>query len=49
MRRAYTRHLLTTEQINTVKPLLDTLAPKLNAYRNAILKKTRQPPPPNNQ
>jgi four helix bundle protein len=45
LRRAHTRQLLTTEQINTLKPLLDILAPKLNAYRNAILKKT---PPTNN-
>lgn len=42
LRRAHTRQLLTTDQINVLKPLLEILAPKLNAYRNAILKQTRQ-------
>ncbi|MUH01668.1 four helix bundle protein [Scytonema sp. UIC 10036] len=32
LRRAYTRKLLTTEQIDKLKPILDELSPKLNAY-----------------
>ena len=32
LRRAHTRQLLTTEQMNTLKPLVNELAPKLNAY-----------------
>jgi four helix bundle protein len=36
LRRAYQRQLLTDEQINQLKPLLDQLAPKLNAYLNSI-------------
>lgn len=41
LRRAHTPQLLTNDQITTLKPLIDTLAPKLNAYRNAIVNKTR--------
>jgi len=47
LRRAYHRKLLTAEQIATLKPLLDELAPRLNAYLNSI-GKTKPPPPPNN-
>ncbi|NEP62269.1 MAG: four helix bundle protein [Symploca sp. SIO2G7] len=36
LRRAYTRNLLTTTQINTLQPLIDELAPKLNAYLKSI-------------
>ncbi|MEM1368803.1 MAG: four helix bundle protein [Cyanobacteria bacterium P01_H01_bin.15] len=36
LRRAQARNLLTTHQIQTLKPLIEKLAPKLNAYRNAI-------------
>ncbi len=36
MRLAYTRNLLTVEQINTLKPIIDELSPKLNAYLNSI-------------
>lgn len=36
LRRAYKRNLLTTEQIDIIKPLIDELAPKLNAYANSI-------------
>jgi four helix bundle protein len=36
LRRAYTRQLLTDEQINTIKSIINELAPKLNAYLNSI-------------
>jgi four helix bundle protein len=36
LRRAYTRQLLSGKQINSIKPLVDELAPKLNAYLNSI-------------
>lgn len=36
LRRAYNRHLLTDEQINLLKPIIDELSPKLNAYLNSI-------------
>jgi four helix bundle protein len=32
LRRAYTRKLLTSEQIDKLRPILDELSPKLNAY-----------------
>lgn len=39
LRRAYKRNLLTVEQITMLKPILDKLAPKLNAYANSIGRK----------
>ena len=36
LRRAYKRKLLNDKQIKSVKPLIDELAPKLNAYLNSI-------------
>ena len=36
LRRAYTRKLLTLEQINKIQPMIDELSPKLNAYINSI-------------
>jgi four helix bundle protein len=36
LRRAYNRKLLTGEQVNVLKPLLDELAPRLNAYLKSI-------------
>ncbi|WP_448268335.1 four helix bundle protein [Nostoc sp. DSM 114159] len=36
LRRAYTRKLLTTEQINAIKTIINELAPKLNSYLNSI-------------
>ena len=36
LRRAYRRDLLTDEQVAELKPLLDELAPRLNAYLNSI-------------
>ncbi len=36
MRLAYVRQLLTIEQVNILKPLIDELSPKLNAYLNSL-------------
>ena len=36
LRRAYKRNLLTKEQIERLKPLVDKLAPTLNAYLRSI-------------
>ena len=36
LRRAYTRNLLTKEQVNKLKPIIDELSPKLNAYLKSI-------------
>lgn len=36
LRRAYTRHLLTTEQIGQLQPLINELSPRLNAYLKSI-------------
>lgn len=36
LRRAFKRKLLTPDQTNRLKPMLDELAPKLNAYLNSI-------------
>ena len=36
LRRAYKRKLLTERQIEKLKPLIDELSPKLNAYLNSI-------------
>ena len=36
LRRAYTRNLLTKEQISKIQPIIDELSPKLNAYLNSI-------------
>ncbi|MFB2772770.1 four helix bundle protein [Pelatocladus sp. BLCC-F211] len=36
LRRAYSRKLLTTEQVETLKPIIEELAPKLNSYLNSI-------------
>lgn len=36
LRRAYKRNLLNDKQVKSVKPLIDELAPKLNAYLNSI-------------
>ncbi|AFY31700.1 four helix bundle protein [Calothrix sp. PCC 7507] len=36
LRRAYTRNLLTNEQIDATKTIIDELAPKLNSYLNSI-------------
>jgi four helix bundle protein len=36
LRRAYFRKLLTNQQIEAVKPLIDQLGPSLNAYSRSI-------------
>jgi four helix bundle protein len=36
LRRAHARHLITVEAVNSVKPMLDELGPKLNAYFRSI-------------
>jgi len=36
LRRAYRRSLLTKEQIDGLKPVIDELAPRLNAYLRSI-------------
>jgi len=41
LRRSFERHLLTTHQINTIKPIVDELAPKLNAYLKSIGRATQ--------
>lgn len=41
LRRAFKRNLLTTEQIEKLKPLIDKLSPTLNAYLNSIGKNSK--------
>jgi four helix bundle protein len=36
LRRAYKRNLLTADEIEKLKPVIDELAPKLNAYINSL-------------
>jgi four helix bundle protein len=36
LRRAYKRRLLDEKQVNSIKPLVDNLAPMLNAYLKSI-------------
>lgn len=36
LRRAFRRKLLTSAQIQTIKPLVDNLAPQLNSYLRSI-------------
>jgi four helix bundle protein len=36
LRRAFRRTLLSEAQVNRIRPLLDELGPKLNAYRNSL-------------
>jgi four helix bundle protein len=40
LRLACKRKLLTQEQINIIKPIIDELSPKLNAYLNSLKKKS---------
>ena len=54
LRRAHQRSLLNQEHVNTLKPILNQLAPTLNAYLNSIGKNkppttTDQPPPTNDE
>ena len=36
LRRAYCRHLLTKQQLDNLKPIIDELAPRLNSYLNSL-------------
>ncbi len=45
LRRAHARRLVTAEQVATLQPLLGELAPRLNAYLNAIGPVRRDTPP----
>jgi four helix bundle protein len=36
LRRAYRRDLLTLEEVDRLRPMMDELAPRLNAYLNSI-------------
>ena len=36
LRRAHSRHLLSNEAVKTIKPILDELGPRLNAYLRSI-------------
>jgi len=36
LRRAHNRHLLTSETIGKIKPIIDELSPKLNSYLRSI-------------
>ena len=36
LKRAYKRNLLTNDQVNHLSPLINELAPRLNAYLNSI-------------
>lgn len=36
LRRSYCRNLLTQQHLDRLKPIIDELAPKLNAYLNSI-------------
>jgi four helix bundle protein len=44
LRRAFKRKLLTSDQTARLKPMLDELAPKLNAYLNSIGSSSEQNP-----
>ncbi|MDB9535003.1 four helix bundle protein [Dolichospermum planctonicum CS-1226] len=36
LRQAYKRNLLTNEEVNKLKPIIEELSPKLTAYLNSI-------------
>ena len=40
LRLAYKRKLLNQEQTNRIKPIIDELSPKLNAYLNSLKRKS---------
>ena len=44
LRRAYQRKLLSQQQTDLLKPLLDELGPRLNAYLNSIWRKPKLSP-----
>ncbi|HEY9850106.1 MAG TPA: four helix bundle protein [Leptolyngbyaceae cyanobacterium] len=44
LRRAYTRQILTAEQVKKLKPIIDDLSPKLNAYLKYLDNAVKQKP-----
>src|SRR5688572_12166220 len=46
LRRAYRRGLLGPEQVDALKPLIDELRPRLNAYLRSIGPPSQPPEPP---
>ena len=42
LRRTYVRKLITNEQINIIKPIVDELSPKLNAYFKYLERAAKQ-------
>ena len=42
LRRTYVRKLITSEQINIIKPIVDELSPKLNAYFKYLERAAKQ-------
>jgi four helix bundle protein len=44
LRRAYTRKLLTEDETRCLQPMVQKLAPKLNAYLRSIGRRKRKPP-----
>ena len=43
LRRAFKRQLLTAKQIDRLKPIIDELGPKLNAYLTSIGRQANKP------
>jgi four helix bundle protein len=43
LRRAFKRHLISSENVAAIRPLIDELAPRLNAYLNSIGANKPQP------
>ena len=48
LRRAFKRKLLSEAEIGRIKPIIDELSPKLNAYINSIKSVSRDKPPTTN-
>ena len=46
LRRLYRRKLLNEEQIKTLRPIMDALGPKLNAYLSSVSRRIRALPKP---
>ena len=49
LRRAYKRKLLSDEDVKTLKPLMDELAPRLNAYLKSIGRSVAKNAKPQNE
>ena len=48
LRRAYRRHLLPEESVRKIRPLIDELAPKLNAYLRSLSERSQTKAASNN-